>query len=109
MDSEELQTGVDMVLFSVRVSPADSAQLELFCCLYKSKEGRYSAFSPYLQLEQQKGAYKVLFVANKQLHEKEILLNFRLKKSRQGTEMLQTVAPQVTQSATKLLPCYSVG
>lgn len=75
MDSKELQSGVDMVLFSVRVSPADSAQLELFCCLYKSKEGRYSAFSPYLQLEQQKGAYKVLFLANKRLHEKEIILN----------------------------------
>lgn len=75
MDSQELQTSVDKVFFSVSVLPADLAQLELFCCLYMSKEGRYSAFSPYLQLERQKGAYKVLLVANKELHEKEILLN----------------------------------
>lgn len=75
MDSQEQQTEANEALFSVRVLPADAAQLEFFCCLFKSKEGRYSAFSPYLQLERQKGAYKVLFVAKQQLHEKEILLN----------------------------------
>ncbi|XP_056892377.1 uncharacterized protein LOC130527699 isoform X1 [Takifugu flavidus] len=54
VDSQELQSGAEKVYFSVRLLQGDSAQFELFCCLYKSKDGRYSAFSPYLQPERQK-------------------------------------------------------
>lgn len=57
VDSQELQFGAEEVQFTVKVQDLDSVQLELFCCLYKDQEGRYSAFSPYLQLEQRKGAY----------------------------------------------------
>lgn len=67
VDSQELQSGAEKVHFSVRVLQGDSAQFELFCCLYKSQEGRYSAFSPYLQPERQKGAYNILFVASEAL------------------------------------------
>lgn len=56
VDSQELQFGAEEVHFTVKLKEVDSIQLDLFCCLYKSQEGRYSAFSPYLQLERQKGA-----------------------------------------------------
>lgn len=53
-DSQELRADGDQAFVSVSVLPAGSAQL--FCCLYKNKDGRYSAYSPFLQLERQKGA-----------------------------------------------------
>ncbi|XP_044044938.1 uncharacterized protein LOC122872903 isoform X4 [Siniperca chuatsi] len=58
VDSQELQSGGEEVQFTVRVKEGDSVQREreLFCCLYKDQDGRYSAFSPYLQLEYQKDA-----------------------------------------------------
>lgn len=59
VNSQEVKDADDKYFFSVRLLAADSAQPELFCCLYKSKEGRYSAYSPYLQLERQKGASQV--------------------------------------------------
>ncbi|XP_071359394.1 uncharacterized protein [Trachinotus anak] len=52
VDSQELQPGAEEVQFTVRVPEEDLG--ELFCCLYKDQGGRYSAFSPYLQLEQEK-------------------------------------------------------
>lgn len=63
VDSQELQSGLEVVYFSVTPLQVDSAKPELFCCLYKSKEGHYSAFSPYLQPDQQTGASNILFVA----------------------------------------------
>nr|XP_020502029.1 uncharacterized protein LOC109993432 [Labrus bergylta] len=53
VDSREVQSGAEEVQFTVRVQGGDSGRLELFCCLYKDQAGRYSAFSPYLQLESQ--------------------------------------------------------
>ncbi|XP_022622597.1 leukocyte immunoglobulin-like receptor subfamily B member 3 isoform X2 [Seriola dumerili] len=52
VDSQELQSGTDEVKFTFRVPEGDSG--ELFCCLYRDQGGRYSAFSPYLRLEQQR-------------------------------------------------------
>ncbi|XP_023256687.1 uncharacterized protein LOC111650962 [Seriola lalandi dorsalis] len=52
VDSQELQSGIEEVKFTFRVPEMDSG--ELFCCLYKDQGGRYSAFSPYLRLEQQR-------------------------------------------------------
>ncbi|XP_029365005.1 uncharacterized protein LOC115047913 isoform X2 [Echeneis naucrates] len=54
VDSIELQSGAEEAQFTVRVQEENLGQL--FCCLYKDQEGRYSAFSPYLQLETQKDA-----------------------------------------------------
>ncbi|XP_041789605.1 uncharacterized protein LOC121604217 isoform X2 [Chelmon rostratus] len=56
VDSQELRSGAEEVRFTVRVEELDSVQPELFCCLYKTQEGHYSAFSPYLQLEHQRDA-----------------------------------------------------
>lgn len=56
VDSQELRSAAKEVRFTVRVEDLDSVQPELFCCLYKDQEGRYSAFSPYLQLERQRDA-----------------------------------------------------
>lgn len=53
VDSQELQSGGEEVQFTVRI---EEGERELFCCLYKNQDGRYSAFSPYLQLEPQKPA-----------------------------------------------------
>ncbi|XP_073327262.1 uncharacterized protein [Pagrus major] len=52
--SQELQSVAEEVQFTVRVNAEVSVQRELFCCLYMNQEGRYSAFSPYLELEHQK-------------------------------------------------------
>ncbi|XP_029294317.1 uncharacterized protein LOC115012641 isoform X2 [Cottoperca gobio] len=49
VDSQELQSAAEEVLFTVRVKEGDSVQL--FCCLYREQAGPYSVFSPYLQLE----------------------------------------------------------
>ncbi|XP_045903900.1 uncharacterized protein LOC123970076 [Micropterus dolomieu] len=56
VDSQELQSGGEEVRFTVRI---EEGERELFCCLYKHQDGRYSAFSPYLQLEPQKHALPV--------------------------------------------------
>ncbi|XP_035494084.2 uncharacterized protein LOC118313017 isoform X2 [Scophthalmus maximus] len=52
--SQELPSGAEEVQFTVRVK--EEALGEFFCCLYKDRGGRYSAFSPYLQLEHQNEA-----------------------------------------------------
>ncbi|XP_054460393.1 uncharacterized protein LOC129095837 isoform X2 [Anoplopoma fimbria] len=57
MDSKELQSGAEEVLFNVTVNEGDPAQL--FCCLYKDQDGPYSPFSPFLQLESLKDALPV--------------------------------------------------
>ncbi|KAL6110171.1 uncharacterized protein ACO6RY_19312 [Pungitius sinensis] len=49
VDSRELQSSAEEVLFTVRVSEWDSVQL--FCCLYLEQGSPYSPFSPYLNLE----------------------------------------------------------
>lgn len=54
MGSQELPSGAEEVQFTVRVK--EEALGEFFCCLYKDRGGRYSAFSPYLQLEHQNGS-----------------------------------------------------
>ncbi|KAM7009450.1 uncharacterized protein LKV04_001417 isoform 2-T2 [Tautogolabrus adspersus] len=54
VDSRGVQSGAEEVQFTVRVQDGDPGQHELFCCLFKDQVGRYSAFSPYLQLEPQK-------------------------------------------------------
>uniref|UniRef100_UPI0037E9C91E uncharacterized protein n=1 Tax=Semicossyphus pulcher TaxID=241346 RepID=UPI0037E9C91E len=56
VDSQELPSGAEEVQFTVRLQEAVSGQSELFCCLYKDPDGRFSAFSPYLQLEHQQDA-----------------------------------------------------
>ncbi|XP_027138185.1 uncharacterized protein LOC104929851 isoform X1 [Larimichthys crocea] len=56
VDSLEVQAGAQQVHFTVSLREADPAQQNLFCCLYKIQDGRYSAFSPYLQLDAQKDA-----------------------------------------------------
>ncbi|XP_034544675.1 leukocyte immunoglobulin-like receptor subfamily B member 3 isoform X2 [Notolabrus celidotus] len=53
VDSLAVQSGAEEVQFTVRIEEGDSGQQELFCCLYKDQSSRYSAFSPYLQLEHQ--------------------------------------------------------
>ena len=57
VDSLDLQPAARAVQFTVRMEGWDSGQQELFCCLYKSQEGFYSAFSPYLRLERQTGLF----------------------------------------------------
>lgn len=57
VDSLEVQAGAQQVHFTVSLREADPAQQNLFCCLYKIQDGRYSAFSPYLQLDAQKGYF----------------------------------------------------
>ena len=59
VDSQELQSGAKEVRFTVRVEEGNSTQL--YCCLYKDQDGRYSAFSPYLTLEHENGM-SVFFV-----------------------------------------------
>ncbi|XP_041640359.1 uncharacterized protein LOC121507986 isoform X3 [Cheilinus undulatus] len=54
VDSQEINSSVTEVQFTVRLQEGDSDQQELFCCLYKDQGGRYSGFSPYLPLEHQK-------------------------------------------------------
>ncbi|XP_069553419.1 uncharacterized protein [Brachyistius frenatus] len=56
VDSQDLQSDAEEVQFTVSMKEWDSGQRELYCCLYKNQEGRYSAFSPYLQLEHLKEA-----------------------------------------------------
>ncbi|XP_022049530.2 uncharacterized protein LOC110950958 [Acanthochromis polyacanthus] len=56
VDSRNLQSDADEVQFIVSVKEWYSGQRELYCCLYRNQEGRYSAFSPYLQLEHQTDA-----------------------------------------------------
>ncbi|XP_042341866.1 alpha-1B-glycoprotein-like isoform X2 [Plectropomus leopardus] len=53
VDSQELQSAAVEVQFTVAVKEEDS--VKYFCCLYTGQDGRYSLFSPYLQLEQPKG------------------------------------------------------
>nr|XP_020452759.1 leukocyte immunoglobulin-like receptor subfamily A member 6 isoform X2 [Monopterus albus] len=53
VDSQELQSAAEQVQFTVEVN---SGPDEMFCCLYKDREGCYSAFSPYLQVKQQSDA-----------------------------------------------------
>lgn len=62
MDSQEVQSSAQEVQFTVRVERGEenSVQPELFCCLYKDQDGRYSAFSPYLPLEGQQGVSVLL-------------------------------------------------
>lgn len=60
MDSQEQQSGAEEVQFIVLVKEGESVQDELFCCLYKDQDGRYSAFSPYLKLERQNGVSVLL-------------------------------------------------
>ncbi|GAA6232344.1 uncharacterized protein LOC108875907 isoform X1 [Lates japonicus] len=50
--SKETTSGAEQVQFAVKIKEGDSS--ELFCCVYKDQEGRYSAMSRYLQLEDQK-------------------------------------------------------
>lgn len=66
VDSLDLTSSVGEVQFTVRIQERVPGQSELFCCLYRSQEGHYSAFSPYLQLEDQNGLcvwWKLLFTA----------------------------------------------
>lgn len=53
VDSLDLTSSVGEVQFTVRIQERVPGQSKLFCCLYRSQEGHYSAFSPYLQLEDQ--------------------------------------------------------
>ncbi|XP_005749002.1 uncharacterized protein LOC102198585 isoform X2 [Pundamilia nyererei] len=53
VDSRDLPSHVGEVQFTVRIQEWVPGQSKLFCCLYRSQEGHYSAFSPYLQLEDQ--------------------------------------------------------
>ncbi|XP_076026350.1 uncharacterized protein LOC143016103 [Genypterus blacodes] len=55
VDTLELQSAMQGVQFTLGAQAGISAQTELFCCLYKNKDGIYSAFSPYLHLEHQQG------------------------------------------------------
>lgn len=55
VDTRELQSSASEVVFAVSVNERDAALGQLFCCLYKSQEGCFSAFSPYLKLERQGG------------------------------------------------------
>ncbi|XP_028985471.1 uncharacterized protein LOC114843237 [Betta splendens] len=52
VDSRELPSDASEVHFNVSVNEGDSGSDRLFCCLYKTKRGCFSAFSPYLKLEQ---------------------------------------------------------
>ncbi|KAM7419055.1 hypothetical protein PAMA_016254 [Pampus argenteus] len=56
VDSQELQSDAEQVLFTVRVKEGDSVEQELYCCLYKNQQNLYSAFSPYLQIEHLKAS-----------------------------------------------------
>ncbi|XP_035516374.1 uncharacterized protein LOC118327202 isoform X1 [Morone saxatilis] len=56
VDAQEQQSGAEEVQFTVRLKETGSDQAELYCCLYKNRDGCYSAFSPYLQLDLQKVA-----------------------------------------------------
>ncbi|KAG7227674.1 hypothetical protein INR49_029435 [Caranx melampygus] len=52
VDSKELQSGAEEVQFTISTQEGNLGAL--FCCLYKDKENHYSAFSPYLQLQNQR-------------------------------------------------------
>ncbi|CAK6953444.1 uncharacterized protein LOC128366039 [Scomber scombrus] len=54
VDSQELLSGAQHALFNIRVKEGDPH--ELFCCLYKDQQNRYSMFSPYLRIEILKAA-----------------------------------------------------
>ncbi|XP_008274794.1 uncharacterized protein LOC103353533 isoform X2 [Stegastes partitus] len=56
VDSRNPQSDAEEVQFTVRMKEWVSGQHELYCCMYRNQEGRYSAFSPYLQLECQTDA-----------------------------------------------------
>ncbi|XP_054635427.1 uncharacterized protein LOC129182856 [Dunckerocampus dactyliophorus] len=53
VDSMELQSPAEEVHFTVQLKKG--TEPELFCCLYKNLQGLYSAVSPYLPIEQQRG------------------------------------------------------
>lgn len=55
VDSRDLKSGAEQVQFTVRMRELGSGQHNIFCCLYKDQEGRYSVFSSYLELEAPKG------------------------------------------------------
>ena len=55
VNSQELESGAGELQFTVRVNTEVSVQRELYCCQYKNQEDRFSAFSPYLELEHQTG------------------------------------------------------
>ncbi|XP_035516375.1 uncharacterized protein LOC118327202 isoform X2 [Morone saxatilis] len=59
VDAQEQQSGAEEVQFTVRLKETGSDQAELYCCLYKNRDGCYSAFSPYLQLDLQKDTLPV--------------------------------------------------
>ncbi|XP_075899451.1 uncharacterized protein LOC142899625 isoform X4 [Nelusetta ayraudi] len=56
VDSQQLPTSLDKVHFTVRTIKDDSVQSGLFCCVYKDLENRFSAFSPYLELQLQRNS-----------------------------------------------------
>lgn len=56
-----MEFGAQEVQYTVRVTEGDNSQHELYCCLYKNQEGRYSAFSPYLKLERYQGVVLLQF------------------------------------------------
>ncbi len=60
VDSQERQSGAEEVQFTVSVKEGDSVQHELFCCLYKDQDNRYSLISPYLNLERQNSVSALL-------------------------------------------------
>ncbi|CAG5941992.1 unnamed protein product, partial [Menidia menidia] len=53
VDSMDFQPAAREVQFTVEMKGWELGKRYLFCCLYRSREGFYSAFSPYLQLERQ--------------------------------------------------------
>lgn len=59
MASKDLQSGAEEVQFTISTQEGNLGAL--FCCLYKDEENRYSAFSPYLQLENQRGLCMFFF------------------------------------------------
>lgn len=61
VDSQELQTSVEEVGFTININEKYSGQDKLFCCMYKDQKGCYSAFSPYLMLENQIGLWLFFF------------------------------------------------
>lgn len=54
LDSRDYPLSAEEAHFTVTIS--DSSEQRLFCCLFKTVEGRYSTFSPYLQLDPPKDA-----------------------------------------------------
>ncbi|XP_056137016.1 immunoglobulin superfamily member 1-like isoform X2 [Lampris incognitus] len=56
VDSKEDRHGTQEARFTIRVDKGGTSQQNLYCCLYKSQRGIYSAFSPYLILDSQEDA-----------------------------------------------------